>query len=45
MSANGVAWVSCRQGMGMTSELVGEIAWASVGVIFAFFFIRSMFAD
>ena len=29
----------------MTPELVETIAWACVGVIFAFFFIRSMFTD
>lgn len=29
----------------MTPELVGDIAWATVGVIFAFFLIRSLFTD
>ena len=29
----------------MTTEIVEHIAWASIGVIFAFFLIRSMFVD
>lgn len=29
----------------MTPDLVASIAWACVGVIFAFFLIRSMFTD
>jgi hypothetical protein len=29
----------------VTTELVDSIAWACVGVIFAFFLIRSMFVD
>ncbi len=29
----------------MTPELVESIAWASIGVIFAFFLIRSMFTE